>query len=420
MKKVYGIKAYATICRILILIPLFLYTLYPLSAQTQKKKDLETKKQELQKEIEYQNKLLDEVKKNKNRSMIQLAILNNKIARQQELINTINSELNLIESSISETKENIHHKETELKILKDDYAKIIFASYKNRDSYSRLMFLFASTDFNQAMQRVKYMQYYADARQKQAALISDTQRQLQTKKQELENRKDQQTKTLSEKQTETGNLSKQKQDKEVTLTDLQKKEKDIRADIKKKKDQAEKLRRAIEKVIDDQIAISNKGKTKDAKGGEIKKITLTPEEKELSDNFESNKGKLPWPLAEGVITEQFGQHPHPDLAGVIINNNGVNIGTNKGANVRAVFNGVVVAVSSVGGIEGKVIIIKHGEYMSVYSDVEETFVKTGDKVKTKQSIGKVLTSDSDGTALHLEIWKGQTTLNPESWILKGN
>ena len=417
MKKVYGIKVYGVLFRLLLLIPLFLYTLSPLSAQTQKKKDLETKKQELQKEIEYQNKLLDEVKKNKNRSMIQLAILNNKIARQQELINTIGRELNMIESNISETRENIHQKETELQILKDDYAKIIFASYKNRDSYSRLMFLFASTDFNQALQRVKYMQYYTDARKKQAGLISDTQRQLLTKKQELENRKEQQAKTLTEKQNETGNLSKQKKDKEETLTDLQKKEKDIRADIKKKKEQAEKLRKAIERVIDDVIAKSNI-KTKDAK--DIKKITLTPEEKELSDNFENNKGKLPWPLTEGVITEQFGKHPHPDLPGVEINNNGVDIGTNKGANVRAVFNGVVVAVSSVGGLEGKVIIIKHGGYLSVYSNVEESFVHSGDKIKTKQTIGKVLTDDNAGTALHLEIWKGQTTLNPESWIAKGN
>ena len=390
-------------------------------SQTQKKKDLETKKQELQKEIDYQNKLLNEVKKNKNRSMIQLAILNNKIAKQQELISTINRELNVLEGNITEAREGIIKKETELKSLKDDYARIIFASYKNRDSYARLMFLFAANDFNQAIQRIKFMQYYSDARKKQAGLIEDTQRQLLTKKQELEDRKVQQSKTLTEKQTETGNLSKQKKDKEVTLTDLQKKEKDIRADIKKKKDQAEKLRKAIEKVIDAEIAKSiSKDKSSTSAAGDIKKIVLTPEEKELSDNFEGNKGKLPWPLAEGVITESFGKHQHPDLPGVEVNNNGVDIGTNKGANVRSVFNGTVVAVASVGGLEGKVIIIKHGEYMSVYSNIEEAFVKTGDKIKTKQPIGKVLTSDTDGTELHLEIWKGQAMMNPESWILKGN
>src|ERR1039458_7706294 len=149
-------------------------------SQTQKKKDLENKKQELQKEIEYKNKLLSEVKKNKNRSMIELAILNNKIARQQELIATIGRELTMIEGDISETQQNIRLKETELKILKDDYARIIFASYKNRDSYSRLMFLFASNDFGQAYQRIKYLQYYSEARKKQAGLIEDNQRQLQT------------------------------------------------------------------------------------------------------------------------------------------------------------------------------------------------------------------------------------------------
>ncbi|MBI3500312.1 MAG: peptidoglycan DD-metalloendopeptidase family protein [Bacteroidetes bacterium] len=374
---------------------------------------MENKKQELQKEIEYQNKLLDEVKKNKNRSMIQLAILNNKISRQQELIATLNKEIDLIEGTISETKENILQKESELKILKNDYAKIIFASYKNRDSYSRLMFLFASQDFNQALQRIKYMEYYTEARKKQAGLIEDTQRQLQTKKQELENRKEMQSKALSQKEIETVTLSKQKKDKEETLTDLQKKEKNIRTEIQKKKEQSEKLRKAIEKVIESEIKKSNAlAKT------ETKKIVLTPEEKELSDNFESNKGKLPWPLSEGVITEQFGTHDHPDLPGIKINNNGINIGTNKGASVRAIFNGTVVAVASVGGLEGKVIILKHGEYLSVYSNLEEAYVKQGEKIKTKQSIGKVLTDDNSATELHFEIWKGQSMLNPEGWIVR--
>ncbi|HEY4797543.1 MAG TPA: peptidoglycan DD-metalloendopeptidase family protein, partial [Bacteroidia bacterium] len=405
--------------RLCFLITFLLCAAYPLFAQVQKKKDLEAKKQELQKEIEYQNKLLDEVKKNKNRSMIQLAILNNKIEKQKELISAINQELEMIEGTISETKQSLLQKEVELRVLKNEYAKIIFASYKNRDAYSRLMFLFASQDFNQAFQRMKFMQYYTEARKKQASLIEDTQRQLQTKRQELENRKEQQSKTLSQKEVETGNLSKQKKDKEETLTDLQKREKDIRADIKKKKEQAEKLRKAIEKVIDIEIKKSQSLAKSDSKS-DIKKITLTPEEKELSDNFESNKGKLPWPLAEGVITESFGTHDHPDLKGVKITNNGVNIGTNKGASVRSVFNGTVVAVASVNGLDGKVIIIKHGEYLSVYSNLEESFVRTGDKIKTKQPVGKVLTDDNSNTELHFEIWKGQSMMNPESWIAKGN
>src|ERR1035437_3759837 len=236
---------------------IFISSLQISFSQTQKKKELESKKQELQKEIDYKNKLLEEVKKHKNRSMIELAILNSKITRQQELISTINRELDMIEGDISETKQNIRLKETELKILKDDFARIIYASYKNRDSYSRLMFLFSSTDFGQAYQRITYLQSYSEARKKQAGMIEDNQRQLQTKKQELETKKEQQSKTLGEKKMETSVLSVQKKNKEVVLTDLQAKEKDIRAEIKKKKEQAEKLRKAIEKVIDDQIKISN-------------------------------------------------------------------------------------------------------------------------------------------------------------------
>ncbi len=387
-------------------------------AQTQKKKDLEEKKNKIQMEIDYQNSLLNDVKQNKNRSMVQLAILNSKLSKQKELINTINSELNLLEGNISETQSEIRKKESELQVFKNEYAKIILASYKNKDSYSRLMFLFSSTTFNQAMQRIKYMQYYSEARKKQVVLIEDAQRQLQTKKQELENRKDQQKVVLVEKEAETGNLSNQKKSKEVLLTDLKKKERSIRDDINKKKAQAQNLKRAIEKVIEEEIAKARKA-SKAANNDVSAKITLTPEEKELSDDFSNNKGRLPWPLVEGVITESFGKHNHPDLPGIEINNNGLDIGTNKGATVRAVFNGVVVAVASVGGMEGKVIIVKHGEYLSVYSNLEDTYVKTGDKIKTKQSIGKVLTSDTEGTELHLEIWKGQVMLNPESWIAKG-
>ncbi|MFH1004213.1 MAG: peptidoglycan DD-metalloendopeptidase family protein [Bacteroidota bacterium] len=397
-----------------LLIFLFFYSLCPLSAQPQKKKNLEGKRKELQKEIEYQNKMLNEVKKNKNRSMIQLAILNNKISNQYELIATINKEINLLDDNITEIKFGVSKKEQDLKILKNNYARIIFASYKNRDSYTRLMFLFASADFNQAYQRVKYLQYYSEARKKQAAMIEDIRRQLQTKKQELETKKEQQNIVLNEKEYEKVKLSDEKKNKEEVLTNLQKKEKNIKAELKKKKEQKEKLRKAIEKIIDEEIKKTRNRTQKNA----LKKITLTPEEQQLSNNFESNKGKLPWPLTEGVIIEQFGTHEHPDLPGVEIQNNGIDIGTNQRASVRAVFNGTVVAVASVSGLEGKVIIIKHGEYLSVYSNIDESFVKSGDKIKTKQNIGKVLTDDNSNTLLHLEIWKEQSMLNPESWIAK--
>lgn len=401
---------------ILLMMGFILLSSLPLSAQTQKKKDLENKKQELLKEIEQQNKLLNEVKKNKNRSMVQLAILNNKIKKQRELIESINAELDVIESGINETSKGINAKETELRQLKADYARIVISSYMNRDSYTRLMFLFASRDFNQALIRLRFMQFYTDARQKQAALIEDTQRQLTVRKQELESRKEEQSKTLEQKEQETNHLATEKKSKETLLTDLQKKEKDIRAEIKRKKEQAEKLRKAIEKVVSAEIRKSQGSSPK----ADAKRIVLTPEEKELSDNFESNRGKLPWPLAEGVITESFGTHDHPDMPGIKITNNGVNLGTHKGASVRAIFGGTVVAVAAVGGLEGKVIIIKHGEYLSVYSNLEEANVRPGDKVKTKQAIGRVLTDDNSVTELHFEIWKGQSMLNPESWIARIN
>jgi murein hydrolase activator len=382
---------------------------------TGKKKELESKKQQLQKEIDYQNKLLNDVKKNKNRSMVQLAILNNKIARQKELIITMNREINVVEEDISQTKENILQKEIELQLLKDEYAKIVLATYRKREEYSFLMFLFASHNFNQAINRIKYLQYYNEARKKQAALIDSAQHDYQTKKIELETKKAQQTEMLSQQQKETGNLSKEKKSKEVLLTDLQSKEKSIKEEIKTKKEQAEKLRRAIEKVINEEIK-----KAQLASKTTSKKISITPDEKLMSDDFESNRGKLPWPVTEGVITEEFGTHDHPDMPGIKISNNGVDIGTHKGASVRAVFAGSVVAVASVGGLEGKVIIVKHGEYLSVYSNLQDAFVKSGEKVKIKQPIGTVLTGDDAVSELHFEVWKGQLMLDPEGWIAKKN
>lgn len=379
-------------------------------AQGSKKKDLESKKKKIQQDIEYQNRLLNEVKKNKNRSMVQLAILNNKINKQKDLISTINRELGVIDQQIKDTQYEITLKEEELKKLKGNYARLIKSSYRNRDTYSRLMFLFSSQDFNQAMLRVKYMQYYSEARRKQAKKINEAYRQLQTHQQELELKKQEQTQSLSEKEAESGTLTKQKQEKESTLSGLQKREKDIRAQIKEKKAQADKLKKAIEKVISEELA-----KAKSA-GKKSKSITLTPEEKELSQSFASNKGKLPWPLVKGVITETFGKHKHPDLPSVVINNNGVDIATHQGSAVRAVFSGVVVAVAAVGGLEGKVVIIKHGEYLSVYSNLESTSVKQGQSVETKQEIGRVLTNDESVTELHFEIWKGQEMMDPESWI----
>ncbi|MEW6467767.1 MAG: peptidoglycan DD-metalloendopeptidase family protein [Bacteroidota bacterium] len=392
-------------------------------SQQSKKKALEEKKKKLQKEIEEKNKLLAEIKGSKTKSLLQLAILNNKIKDQEELISTLNGEINYLVGQINDTRADIRSKEEQLQKLKDDYAAMVRQAYKSRSSYDRLIFIFSAADFNQAYQRLKYFQQYAAYRKLQAGQIEGKKKELNSKLQELESKKSEQNSLLNHKENEKSSLSKEKEEKVQVLSDLQKKEKDIKGEVAKKKKQAEKISQMIKKIIEDEI---KKSQPKDPKPKDPKKkkydpvITLTPEEQIVSKNFEGNLGKLPWPVSEGVIIEKFGTHEHPDLPGIEINNNGIDIATKKGSEVRAIFEGEVKAVAEVGGMEGKIIIIRHGEYLSVYYTLSEVYVKTGDKVKTKQAIGKVMTDDDNKTQIHLEIYKGKNLLNPEGWIAKGS
>ena len=170
----------------------------------------------------------------------------------------------------------------------------------------------------------------------------------------------------------------------------------------------------IEKEIEKQVSETPKGKPKPTK------LILTPEAQLLSNSFSSNKAKLPWPVAKGIISEKFGVHPHPLMPNIDINNNGVDITTNNGAIARAVFEGVVKGVVNMPGA-GQFILIRHGDFITVYSNLKEVYVKVEDKVTTKQNIGSILYDDDDAkTLLHFEIWKGQTKLNPEDWLFRNN
>ena len=392
-------------------------------SQQGKKKELEDKKKKLLKEIEEKKKLLSEIHGNTTKSLLQLAILNKKIESQEELISTLGGEISYLASQINETRSDIVTKEEQLKRLKDDYAAMVYQAYKNRNSYDRLIFLFSAKDFNQAYQRQKYFQQYAAYRKMQGEQIESKKKELNGRLQELESKKSEQNNLLGEEKSEKENLAKEKNEKNETLGELQKKEKDIKAEVAKKKKQSEKISAMIKKIIQDEI---DKSKTKDTKPDPKNpkpkykpEITLTPQEQIVSKNFEDNTGKLPWPVTEGVVVEKFGKYEHPDMPGIILYNNGVDIATKKGSEVRAIFDGEVKAVAEVGGMDGKIVIIRHGEYLSVYYTLGEVYVKTGDKVKTKQAIGKVITEDGEKTQIHLEIYKGKDNLNPESWIAKG-
>jgi septal ring factor EnvC (AmiA/AmiB activator) len=277
---------------------------------------------------------------------------------------------------------------------------------------------------------MKYFQVYTTLRRKQAAEIEQKKKELHESLQGLEQKRSEQNRLLNDKEIEKNNLAHEKDDKTQVLSDLQKKEGEVKKEIQRKKAQADKIKKLIDKIVADEIKkqqelMSKKNKDKNPSDNKKEKnkkndelrIELTPQEMLVSKDFEGNEGKLPWPVEKGVITERFGQHEHPDMPGIIVNSSGVEITSNRGAIARSVFSGEVVTVSEIDGVDGKVVIIRHGEYLSVYYALENVYVQKGDKVTTKQEIGKIVTDEDGKTELHLEIYKGKKLLDPENWIV---
>jgi septal ring factor EnvC (AmiA/AmiB activator) len=420
-------------------------------AQKGNKKDLETKKKKLKEEINTINDLLHETKSSKKMSMNQVAILNKKITVREELIGTINLEIHLINKQINENQTAIKGLNATLDKLKKDYAAMIYFDYRNSDAYSKLMFLFAADSFNQAYQQYKYIQQIAEYRRKKAAEITETQAEIGKKNTELTSRKEEKRQLLTSEEVEKLNLAKEKTDQESTLSNLQQTEKQLKGELDKKKSEIENLNAAIKKLIQEEIkrqqeeerkhllALAKKKEDRAAKAKEKKvkpsakalaeekkadakadaaEMAETKEAEQLSTDFSSNKGKLPWPVAKGVITIGFGEQEHPTIKGFMINNNGVEISAAKGQQARAVFEGIVTGVTTVPGI-GKIVIIRHGDYLSVYSNLDEVLVKSGDKITLKQNIGTIAFNDDENrNVINFQIWKGQKILNPEDWLYK--
>ncbi len=399
----------ATIFSLMVISLFFLF--FPIILFSQKdKQTLEHKKKNLLEEIEYQNHLLKETTSNKKLSLGQLIIINKNISARENLISTINFQVRDLSLQIEETMALVEAMENDLKILKTEYARMVYHAYKNRNSYEKIVFVFSAKDFNQAFKRLKYYEQFTEYRKSQAALIVKTQESLKLKNADLERKKLEKQQLLETEKTEKQNLTQAKEKQQSTLKQLQTKEKQLKEEIKKKQSEIEKLQKAIEETIRKEMEEQKK------KGF----YSMTPEMKELSEGFENNKGKLPWPVLKGVVTEWFGEHDHPVMKGIRIKNNGLEIETTSGSSARAVFDGEVSKVIVIPG-SGKAVLVRHGEYLSVYFKLNETFVKPGEKIKIKQEIGSIITDELNGkTELHFEVWKGKIILNPSDWIYKAN
>jgi len=371
--------------------------------------ELQKKKQEAENEIKYTTKLLSEVQQNQKLSLNRLQLLNRQIDQRNAVISSINSEINLYQQLIDNNTLAIRIMTSDITDLKKEYAELIRSAYRNRNAYDQILFLLSAENANQAYRRYIYMKHYTTFRQGQAEIIQAIQEILNKKAENLEQQKLIKIQLVSDTKIEAQQLSREKIQKNYEVQKLQKEQQDLRKKLQQQREVEQRLEREIQKIIEEE--------TRKSKAAGTTGFSLTPEQKLVGDNFSQNKKRLPWPVERGVITEHFGINQHPVLTNVQTRNNGISITTEAGAKVRAIFNG---EVSRVFGITGgnTAVIIRHGKYLTVYSNLREATVKMGDKVSTKQTIGTVFTDAEDGnkSILKFQIWLENQKLNPEEWI----
>jgi len=397
------------------------FLLTPAGAQSIKQKQLEEKRKELLEEIKQINSLLFDAIREEKSVLTQVEDLSSRITTRENLIRVTNQQANLLSREINSNLDKIENLRGELKELKEDYAKMIIKSYKTKTQQSRVMFLMSSENFLQAYKRFQYMKQYAKHRKKQGESIKEKTVALQELNNGLIEQKKKKQTLISENKVAKTKLLNEKKDQEGLIASLKKDEGIFTKQIQQKQDEANKIDRQIEDLIKAAILASNKASTK--KEGTTTKpssstFALTAEAKALAADFTNNKGKLPWPLKNGVIVKRFGNARHPQLPNVTTYCSGVEIATEKNARARAVFNGRVMEIQKIKGANNA-IYIQHGNYITVYQNMINVLVKKGDQVSTKQDLGTVYTKTNSGkTILKFLVYKNSTKMDPASWVYK--
>lgn len=419
------------VIQLALLLLLFVPAQYALSQTPtlqQKKDQLQNQMKKLQSEIKNIESALKSNTAKKQKSLSEIQSLQAKIRSREKLINNMNAQIGDLDETIDKTQVEIQSKNTEIEKMKADYANMLRKSYENITLQTQLSYLLSSNSFGEALRRYNYMLKVAEYRRNQAKAIQNSVMELQQKKNELEGTKVEKVGMLEKQSDQKEELEKEKKEKDVAVASLLEREKKLKKQQEEKSKAAAQLNNRIKLIIEEEIraarkkaeeaAKKNPGKTTDVviKKGTTETMPLTPQEQALSKDFAANMGKLPWPVAKGHIVSQFGQHAHPVLKGVIVENNGIDIKTEKGADARAVFAGQVVSVFYLPTMHNCVM-IKHGQYFTVYSGIETVTVKANDNVSTKQSLGKLYTDKTeDVTKMHIEFWKGKDKMNPEDWL----
>lgn len=376
--------------------------------------ELRKKKEKTNEQIKYTTRLLEEAKKNEKQTLNKYKILNKQIELRTNLITGINSEVNVLGEFIDQNSMLVNSLNSDLDELKKEYASMIVFAQKNQSNYSKVLFVLSSNSFNQAYKRIMYLKQYAEYRKRQAELIQWIRDLIQLKMGRLQQQRTEKETLLQAKKREADQLNQEKKQQGKSLASLQQKQKEFEKKLREQQKIDAQLSREIQKIIDEEVQkVKQKSKETGKTGYE-----MTPEEKLASANFEQNKRRLPWPVERGVITDHFGVHEHPVLKNIQVKNNGVDISTAGGARARSVFAGEVSRVFVVSG-GNYAVIIRHGKFLTVYSNLVNVQVKSGEKVSIKQTIGTIGTDgDDEKTVLKFQIWKENVKLDPEAWISK--
>ena len=400
-------------------------------------KKLERQRKEALADIEQTNKLLQETSKSAKNSLNRLNLLSKQIQSRKQVIGLLNQELDAIEKDILGLQADIRLLKSQLSQKQANYGKSMRGMYKRRSAQDKLLFILSAENFGQSLRRMRYLREYAGWQKRQAEEIIAKQQEIAAKQRAMEKTRAEKRALLDVRQTESKKLQTEEAAQQAEVKELNKKQSSLKAELKKKRRQAEALNRQIEKQIAEEIARAEaaakaarekaaKGKKQEgnaANGSKEERVAatkggyaMTKAERQLSDNFGNNRGRLPYPVTgRHTVVATFGEQQHAQLKYVRTSNSGIDIQSDPGADAQAVFNGVVTRVFVIPGYNNSVI-VRHGNYLTVYSNLSQVYVKAGDSVATRQSIGKIYSDPEEGTVLHFQLWKEKTKLNPLPWL----
>jgi len=393
----------------------FLMSFTVLNAQSDKQKKLEAQRQQILKDIAQFKVFLSGKKKEEKSEISLIENLNYKINKRENLIKITNQQANLLTREITANEKEIASLKEQLQELKDDYAAMVVKSYKSKSEQSRVMFLLSSSNFKQAYKRLQYIRQYTNYQKEQGEAIKAKTKELEELNIQLAKQKEDKQKLIEDNRMAKRELEKERKEREVLMASIKADMSKFAAQIKKKRQEADRLDREINRLINEAIAASNKKAGKKTSTG---KYVLTPEAKKLASNFEANKGNLGWPVTRGIIKSKFGKTKSLTDSSIDVNNSGVKIVTEPNAKVKSVFKGEVSKIIVVkNGNPG--IMIRHGNYFTIYYNLSKVYVKPGDKVSTGQIIGEIFTSSARGESLlDFRIYKNNQKLNPQYWLAK--